>query len=162
MTTEKPRYYSRFPKALNECVEPLIQPVLKEKGLAGSRILTDWAKIAGAQLASRSQPEKLSFARGKTTDGTLTIAVENGFATELQYQIPLILERLAVYFGYKAISRIVISHTLARKPAKPAPPPKRKATGIDAPPQAVFDTVEDDELKEALKGLGSALHVPKN
>lgn len=160
MTTEKRRYYSRFPKALNECVEPLIQPVLKEKGLAGSRILTDWAKIVGSQLANRSQPEKLSFSRGKTTEGTLTIAVENGFATELQYQTPLILERLAVYFGYKAISRIIISHTLTRqkRPQKPAAITK----SLSPIPEDMLNDIEDLELKEALSGLGSIFQKAQN
>ncbi|MFO0388790.1 MAG: DUF721 domain-containing protein [Alphaproteobacteria bacterium] len=160
MSTEKRRYYSRFPKALNECVEPLIQPVLKEKGLAGSRIITDWAKIVGAQLASRSQPEKLSFPRGKTTEGTLTIAVENGFATDLQYQAPLILERLAVYFGYKAISRIIISHTLTRqkRPQKPAATTK----SLSPIPEDMLNDIEDLELKEALSGLGSIFQKAQN
>jgi hypothetical protein len=160
MSIEKRRYYSRFPKALNECVEPLIQPVLKEKGLAGSRIITDWAKIVGPQLANRSQPEKLNFSRGKTTEGTLTIAVENGFATDLQYQTPLILERLAVYFGYKAISRITISHTLTRQ--KPTQRPAMPSKPLSPIPEDMLNDIEDAELKEALAGLGSIFQNAKS
>ena len=145
------RRYARLPKPLGEYVEPVIKPVLKDKGLAGSRIISDWAKIVGTQLAGRSIPEKLNFPRGKTTDGTLTIAVENGFATELQHQQHLILERLAIYFGYKAINRITISHTLPRKKSV-----KKAAPALVAFPVESLEIVEDAELKEALKGLQSA------
>ena len=89
-----------FPKTLGDFVEPITRPILKEKGLAGSRILTQWESIVGTQLALHTVPEKLAFPKGKKTGGTLTISVENGFATELQHMQPLILERLAGYFGY--------------------------------------------------------------
>ncbi len=159
MSNDK-RRYSRFPKPLGEYVEPVIRPVLKDKGLAGSRIITDWEKIVGTQLAQRCVPEKLNFPRGKTTDGTLTIAVENGFATELQHQQHLILERLAIYFGYRAINRITISHTLTRKPGKKKVADNKNA--LVAFPESTLDAIEDAELKEALKGLSAACTLAQN
>ncbi len=158
--TEYTRRYSRLPKPLGECVEPVIKPALKDKGLAGSRIIIDWEKIAGAKMASRCVPEKLSFPRGKTTDGTLTIAVENGFATELQHQIPLILERLAIYFGYKAISRITISHTLPKRQVNKKPASQQQL--LHNLPQASLDEVHDAELKDALANLRSVFDSAKN
>lgn len=149
---EKHRF-SRFPKTLGDCIEPVIRPALKDKGLAGSKILTDWQKIIGEPLASRCVPQKLSFPRGKTTGGTLTIAVENGFATEFQYMQPVILERLAIYFGYKAIDRITINHTLPPKIARKKSAP---SSVIPASADHLLDEVEDAELKEALKAFTQA------
>lgn len=148
------RHYSLFPKTLEACVEPLTRPILKQNGLAGTRILTEWAAIVGPQLASHTLPEKLSFPKGKKNGGTLVISTENGFATELQHMQPVILERLAAYFGYQAISRITISHswTHAPKPEKPAPKPtlpKHAAT--------LAENVADDELKAALTSLAQTL-----
>lgn len=148
------RRYSLFSKTLADCVEPLTRPILKTQGLAGSRIVSEWESIVGPQLASHTVPEKLAFTKGKKSGGTLTISVENGFALELQHMQPVILERLAGYFGYQAISRIVISHSYV--PA--APEPKRIPRRV-LPRESVriTDDIGDDDLKEALASLAKTL-----
>lgn len=108
--TKSYKRYSLFPKTLSECIEPITRPALKSQGLAGTKIINEWENIVGKKLALHCVPQKLSFSAGKKTDGTLSIAVENGFATEIQHLQPLILEKLATYFGYKAVSRIAILH----------------------------------------------------
>lgn len=149
------RKYSYFPKALAACIEPVIRPVLKEKGLAGSRLLTEWASIVGHELARHAVPEKLSFPKGRKTDGTLTIAVENGFATELQHMQAVILERLAGYFGYAAVSRIVISHSFT--PPAPMQKPTAPLATLPVGSDRLADNVEDDDLKAALQSLAKTL-----
>jgi hypothetical protein len=148
--TEK-RKYSPFPKALAQVVEPLTRPVFKAQGLAGSRLLTEWQEVVGPSLAKHTMPEKLSFPQGKTVGGTLTIAVENGFATEVQHMQPIILERLATYYGYKAVNRIVISHSWTPVPVeKPqAPPP----ASLPRESTKLAEEATDSELKDALTSL---------
>jgi len=154
MTTEK-RKRSAFPKTLGSLVEPLTRPVFKAQGLASSRLVTQWAAIVGGTLAARSFPVKISYPHGKTTDGTLTIAVENGFALEIQHLQLLIIEKLAVYFGYRAISRIVISHALTRqtivKPDKVKKPPLPSSAAMDV------ESIDDEELKIALRSLALSM-----
>ncbi|MDE3036902.1 MAG: DUF721 domain-containing protein, partial [Pseudomonadota bacterium] len=149
------RKYSFFPKTLSSCVEPLVRPVMRAKGLAGSRILTEWESIVGRELARHTLPEKIAFPQGKKTGGTLTIAVENGFALELQHMQPKILERVAGYFGYAAISRINISPAVlpVAAPLKTRPPRQRLAPGS----ARLADNVEDGALKEALQSLARTL-----
>jgi hypothetical protein len=156
MKSDKPRYSSLFPKTLAQCVEPITRPVLKAQGLAGSRILTEWPSIVGKKLAAHSSPEKLHFAAGKKTDGTLVISVENGFAPEIQHQQPMILERLAAYFGYQAVSRISISHTYQplRKESKPN---KKKAPPLPESIASEAAAVEDPELRETLQSFAKTL-----
>lgn len=154
MSEEQKRRWSLFPKTLSACIEPVTKPVLKTQGLAGSRIISEWPAIVGAQLSSHCQPQKLSFPAGKKTDGTLSIAVENGFAPELQHMQPLILERLATYFGYKAVSRITIAHTYApqtQKPPEPMPKPLSKAS------ISLTENIEDEELRAALSNMAKTL-----
>ncbi|MDX1975809.1 MAG: DUF721 domain-containing protein [Rickettsiales bacterium] len=153
------RYFSLFPKPLNGCIEPLIRPILKEKGLASSRLITQWSSVVGESLATRSLPEKLTFPKGKTSGGTLTIAVQNGFAPEIQHLQPIILEKLSLYFGYRAVERIVISHTFptTQKLSKTVAAPKNKSTL----PKSCIETanqVEDPELKAALASFANTLH----
>ena len=155
MSNDK-RKYSLFPKTLASCVEPLTRPVLKAQGLAGSRILTEWESVVGPQLARHTLPEKLSFPKGKKTGGTLVISTENGFATELQHMQPLILERLAGYFGYQAITRITISHTWQPAPPEPKKHPASKPM-FSNDYSSLTNNVSDSELRDALKSLAKTL-----
>jgi hypothetical protein len=150
------RRYSMFPKTLSACVEPLTRPVLKAQGLAGSRILTDWHTIVGPHLAKFTIPEKIAFPPGKKNGGTLTIAAENGFATELQHMQAVILERLAGYFGYTAITRVVISHSYLPAAKPPAIKP-RIAKSLPATCAAAAESVTDPELRAALQSLAKTL-----
>lgn len=148
---------SLFPKPLNKIIEPLTRPLFRSRGLAGTELLTDWRRIAGTSLADHTIPEKLSFAPGKKVGGTLTIAVENGFALDLQHMQPVILERINMYFGYQAVARILISHNFP-KPA--GTPPLAKLSGHPALHEAAVhdaDNVADPELKEALQSLAKTL-----
>ena len=147
------RRHSMFPKTLSQCIEPLTRPILKTQGLAGTRIISEWPAIVGEKLANRCIPQKLSFPAGKKIEGTLCIAVENGFAPELQHMQPLILERLATYFGYKAVIRITISHTYVPEVKKPEP--KRKASFISD--INFTESVQDEELRIALDRVAKAL-----
>lgn len=154
MSATDKRRYSLFPKTLDQVVEPLTRPLLKTQGLAGTKILTHWESIVGAELSAHCLPEKLSFPKGKKTGGTLVISTENGFATELQHMQPVILERLASYFGYAAVSRIVISHSWVHTPAPEKSAP-RPTLSKDA--KHLADNVNDGELKEALDSLARTL-----
>jgi hypothetical protein len=150
-----PRKFSLFPKPLAQVIEPLTRPLFKSTGLSGTRLLTEWPQVIGPALARHTAPQKLSFPRGKNTGGTLTIAVAHGFATEIQHMQPIILERLATYLGYKAVTRLVISHDFLAEPA-PAGQPKPQPT-LPAASVALVQEVEDDELKEALTSLAETL-----
>lgn len=155
MKDEDLRKFSLFPKTLSQVIEPLTRPVFKAQGPSVARLLLEWPGIVGNELASHTHPEKITFPRGKKTDGCLTIAVENGFATDIQHIQPLILERLATYSGHKGINRLAI------KPAFIAPSSTSKKPK-SAPPLAptsvkMTENVTDNELKEALTSLAKTL-----
>ena len=165
MTTDSKRTSSFFPKSLEACIEPLTRPLLKTQGLAGSRIVSQWDAIVGPQLAAHTLPEKLTFPQsnkqngGKKIGGTLVISCENGFATELQHMQPQIMERLSGYFGYAAVSRIVISHSWVEKPQAPTPPAPRPTLSGDS--VNLTHDIADGDLKAALQSLAKTLSGQK-
>lgn len=149
-----PRRFSLFSKPLKQCIEPLTRPVFKEKGIAAARLLTQWPSIVGEELAAHSYPEKVSFPQGKKTDGTLTVAAASGFALQLQYAQPLILERLATYFGYKAISRIAITQNYQPIATEKRPAKSQPKVALD---KTALETIDDPELKSAWSSLAETL-----
>lgn len=123
--TEK-RRGGLFPSSLGRLTDMLVKPALKKRGFAEHRLLTDWPMIVGEECARFATPKKLSFPRstenGRAEEGgTLHVDVLSAYALELQYQQPAILEKITQYFGYRAITRIVMHQTQNMRKQNPLP-----------------------------------------
>lgn len=131
---------------------------LGRHGLAEGGLVTDWATIVGQTIAERSLPLRLSFTGGERREGTLHVRVSGALALELQHLEPQVLERINGYFGYRAVGRLKIHQ--GPVPAAPAPrlppgPPPSAEAEVEI--GNLLATVEDDELREALRCLGRSL-----
>jgi hypothetical protein len=147
------RRFSLFPKPLKGCIEPITRPLFREQAGATARLLTHWPEIVGEKLASRCHPQQLSKRGGQKKGCTLQLAVENGFATEIQYMSAMILERIQTCLGDASVDQIVISHTYTRAAAAPAKKTRPKMTA----PLHTDLPVEDPELAAALRSLARTL-----
>ena len=78
------------------------QKINRKRGFGDQRIISDWANIVGSQIAGYTLPEKLD------RNGTLRLRVDGPIATEIQHLEPQILDKVAVYFGYRAARRLSI------------------------------------------------------
>lgn len=160
---ERPRG-RRFPRMLAECVDPLTKPVFRKHGIHEMQIVRDWAVIVGPTLAEHASPQQITYPKGKNNEGVLTVHASGGFATELQHMEPMVLEKLATYFGYRAVGRIKITQVSPRRQdEEPDFKPRffRPGTLAQVPP-ALSARVQDAELCEALARLGQALQSPKS
>ncbi len=124
----------------------------RKHGFAESRLLTDWASVVGERLAEVCLPEKLA------RDGALSVRVSPAFALELQHLEPQILERIAGYFGHRAVSRLKLRQGIVEPPA---PDMRRQPRALTPDEDHALDArlagVEDDALRAALERLGRAV-----
>lgn len=151
------RRYTLFPKQLGEEINRIVKPVYQQNGFSEHRLLTEWSKVVGADLARYSAPKKLVFPKGKRDQGTLHISVFPGRALELQHMLPIILERIASYFGYNAVQKLVFTQDAAARPAL-----KKKSKPIAAGEPQVTQAValcEDADLRAVLASLGTAINA---
>jgi hypothetical protein len=114
-----------------------------------ARLKTEWAAIIGPELATVTWPEAL--ARG----GTLKLRVAPVKALELQHRAPLVIERVNLFFGREAVTRLA----LVQGPLPiPAPAPQASSRPLDSREAAALDDqlsgVASPELRAALAGLG--------
>lgn len=155
----EPRRFSLFPKPLSATVTEVVKPVFKKHGFAEHRILTQWNQIVGEEFAAVSVPQKLAIPRGKKEGGTLHVLAAPGRALELQHLQPVILDKIATYFGYPAVARLAFTQTspaFFRKEKKSLPAPASAATADDTF-VALAAGCEDEDVRRALKSLGQAL-----
>lgn len=147
------------PKTLRQCVQKAARHSFKQYGFAEQRILSDWPLIVGEQFAAVSLPQQLSFPAGKKNGGTLTIHVSGSWASEVQHMEPYILEKIAAYFGYRAVARIKIVQAplppAARNtPSAPLPLPEAAKGQL----QALTAGIADTALQRSLQLLGEAIY----
>jgi len=144
--------------ALAVDVPAVTRAAIGSRGFAEAGLITHWAEIIGADLARGCQPDQLKFPKGARSDGTLTLRCLGAMAIEIQHQAPYLLERINGYFGYRAIARLkLVQGTLRRRPARAAlklPPP---AAGDLAATEAALAGLPEDDLKNTLRRLGTAI-----
>lgn len=152
------RRHSLFATPLHKAVEAATKPVFKKHGIAESRLITEWTAIAGSVLAGKTLPKRIAFPKGQRDNGTLHLTVAPGWALEVQHLEPLILEKIATFFGYRAVAKIHI--TQAPLPIKETRQKKtEKPLTIESQQQlaVLTSSVEDEELRSVLTSLGSAI-----
>ncbi len=125
----------------------------RRRGLAETRLLTDWAAVIGETIAARCQPVSLS------RHGVLHLDVAGGAALELQHAELQVIERINMFFGRPTVTRLRLRQVPPqRRRLTPPPPPVPK---LDPAEEAVIDetvqAIGDPALREALASLGQTL-----
>lgn len=155
--------------ALADLTAKALDPVLAKQGFGASDIVLHWEEIVGERLARVCEPVKLQWptrapkaAPGQPPEpASLIVRVESGFAIELQHLSALVLERVNMHLGWKAVGRILIRQGpigLAR-PVKRQKPVPDTAAQAEAARQA--QGIEDEGLRQALARLGSQVIAEK-
>jgi hypothetical protein len=137
-------------RAVGASLSRIVGPIIARRG-GGivTRLKSEWAAIVGPELAVVTWPE--SLARG----GTLKLRVAPGKALELQHRTPLVIERINLFFGREAVTRLV----LVQGPLPLASPAPRVSEPFVRPGEAAMleeqlAVVASGELRTALVRLG--------
>ncbi len=129
------------------------------RGFAVTRLLTQWAEVAGEDMARITRPVKVGYGR-EGMGATLTLLVAPAHAPMVQMDLPRLKERVNAAYGYAAIARISLTQTAAsgfaegqaqflgavKTVAVPDPALQAEAKAVAAP-------VQDDGLRNALEAL---------
>jgi len=145
-------------RAVGASLPRIAKPVLGKQGLGEAQLLQEWPAIVGEALARQCWPIKLTFARGERRDGTLRLRVAPALALEIQHREPILLERINGYFGYRAVTRLVLTQGPPPLPEQAAPVPPRPL--LPSERQALerrLEGIADPALRAALERLGSAI-----
>ena len=97
-----------FPRSLHDVLVATTDPLFKDKQQVTLRLMRDWARIVGEENARSIQPRKLMFQGESMAEGTLHLEVAPALAPEMPYRTEDLRERIACYFGFNAVARIVV------------------------------------------------------
>lgn len=95
---------------LSSHIDQLMRKVYQKQGKVFAEIMINWPKIVSLSLSSSCYPVKIRSYRQKDREiKILHVATNSSSASlALSYQEGVILEKIACYFGYRAIDKIKI------------------------------------------------------
>ena len=151
-------------KPVGEFVPALMRPAFEKYGFPAAAILTDWAAIAGAELAAYTAPERLKWPRKTSSDtecggqgATLILRVDGPRALEVEHLRPRLIERINASFGYRAVADIrVLQAPLIRRDA-----PKKRAMPPQPASMAVFAGFKEDRVQQALARIAAGIEAAR-
>jgi hypothetical protein len=140
-------------RAVGGAASRLAGPIVaRHGGSVLARLKADWPSVVGADLAAATWPQAVG------RDGVLKLRIASAVALELQHRAPLLIERINLYLGRSAITRLVLVQGPLPLPAPPGraslpPPSAEEAAAIDRQ----LESIADPELRAALARLGKSV-----
>lgn len=157
---------ARGPLAVGAYVPGIARPAFESHGFSTSSILSDWPEIIGPEFADITMPERISWPRGgepldagqspgsnRRSGATLHIRVDGPRAIEVQHMASQLLERVNIYFGYRAVAEL----RMVQGPVKKRVPSEPEQRVQIAPPRELDKPIKDDGLRAALERLGGSV-----
>jgi hypothetical protein len=140
-------------RAAGASAAKIVGPIVaRHGGGVLARLKSHWAAIVGPELAAATWPETL--ARG----GTLKLWVAPAKALEVQHRTPLLIDRVNLFFGREAVTRLaLVQGQLPLPPVSPRPRARALTPGESAALDRQVAPVNSPELREALTRLGRRL-----
>ncbi len=140
-------------RPLASALHKVTEKIYRKRGFAAAGVVNNWPAIVGQDLAQHTIPERLA------SNGTLRLRVDGPLATELQHLEPQILEKIASYFGYRAVHRLsLIQGPLEKNSPPPEPVPVAALDSDSAKTLAnSLQGTRNEEVKNALARLGKAV-----
>jgi hypothetical protein len=149
------------PRSLSDLIPGLTKDILGKKSLLFGKMLAEWPHIAGAEIAAKTTPLDLKYAKklDKKSQATLHLAVQSAYALEMSYQKSLLIERLNMFFGYPAIKDIkMVQHDNIMGNKKLSAPSQRPLTMQEEQVlNEMVGGIQENDLQTALKNLGKAI-----
>ncbi len=144
------------PQSIDQQLSHLLKPIFqgsKKEFILVNNLTKNWSEIIGKKYEKFCYPKSIRFDKTEKT-AKLTIAVHNtavGFFLENNSEI--ILEKIASFYGFKSISKIIIKQ-------EPKNIDSDKALEIKLPQaqenllEEKISGIEDEELAKTLQKLG--------
>jgi len=167
---KKPK--NKILQPLHQSTWPIMQKSFAKHGFSATDILTNWRAIIGDELAERAVPHRISWPKSSASQsfstytersnkgGTLIVQAQDGpSAVEIQYLELEIVERINVFYGYSAITRLKVIQG-APNLCHPKRPIKKKALSDEQNRHLdnLNQTDLDESLSKALYRLGEQIY----
>jgi hypothetical protein len=154
-----------FAKAVGSFVPKLAAKSFERYGFHSAEIMTAWPRVAGAEIAGFTAPERIKWPRGSgEPDGTgasggatLVLRVEPARALDVEYRSAEIIDRINRYFGYRAVATLKLIQAPLLSGDKAGLSPARVVADGQTAGEAPIPATAEGGLKAALETLWASV-----
>lgn len=153
-------------KPLADLIGKAMETACRKRGFATADLVACWPDIVGDKYAARTRPDSLNWPRPRgesTSEGavepaTLVIATDGPTALFIQHEVPQIMERINMFFGWAAVGRIrIVQKPIQVERTKQRRQPRALTSEEEAALRGSLGHLENDKLRVALEKLGRAV-----
>ena len=161
LAAKRTRPQRRPPPPAGRSLSKTLRELDARFGQGPGALIARWREIVGPEIARRTEPVKLVKGRNGGPS-SLEIRVAGPSAALIQHQAHDILARVNLFLGSEAVQKLrIVQGPLRAQAEGQAPPPRRRATPLDAAQEARLAAelaeAPDGRLKDALLRLGRAV-----
>lgn len=103
--------YERGPRTFSQGLSKIVKTLGGKYGFSEVDLINSWKAIVGPAFAELTVPMRLSLPKKGGDGGTLKVRLLSpSVATMISHQLPEIKEKINVFFGYNAVTKIVLVH----------------------------------------------------
>ena len=132
--------------AVGAALERGLAPTARKHGFSETRLLLRWESVVGMEIAAWTRPLRLFR-------GVLHLRVASAWAPYIQHLAPAIRDRVNLFLGRKAVTRIAL------KQGRIDPPPGSRPELEPLPGPIAVSGISDPELSMTLARLGGAVRA---
>lgn len=154
-------------RAVGSFVPKIAANVFERYGFHSAEIMTSWDRVAGADIAACSSPERIRWprgvrseaddgSRGRDSGATLLLRVDPAHALDIEYRTREIIDRINRYFGYRAIAEVKLLQAPLLSPPPVVAPRKAAAPEIETDPKKIAPGATP-EVADALARLATTM-----
>ncbi|MBW8814929.1 MAG: DUF721 domain-containing protein [Caulobacterales bacterium] len=161
LTAKRTRPQRRPPPPVGRKLTAYLKELDGRFGQGANGLMARWREVVGPEIARRTEPVKLTRARGGGPS-SLEIRVAGPAAAIIQHQAHEILARVNLFLGADAVQKLrIVQGPLQRAETAPPALAKRRAVPLDAAAEAELARslaeAPDGRLKDSLAALGRAV-----
>lgn len=152
---------------LADLMPKILTDVVARKTGMNLDLIAAWEDIAGPDYAFCTRAEKINWPRKSSEldpfqPGILIVACDNAKAIFFQHELPQVIERINLFFGFEAISKIKI----IQKPIKIAKKqrnqiPEKLDENSEGRLQNILKNIDDPDLRQKIAKFGRGV-INKN
>ena len=158
------------PKKIGDSLSNIKKDFSNKFGRIEYIIISKWSEIVGSFFANHSEPEKISRFFEKENDigekiynHTLHVNVSSVAAIEFQHYKDKIIEKINIYFGYKAISSLKIKQNFITNKIIPKNQAKKEKIIInEAEIKKETNKIKNKNLENSVVKLGISISNEEN
>lgn len=145
---------------LLDALNALTKPLLKQNGYYYVKLIVDWEKIVGGEIAKVTKPLNLFFKKGSNSNAQLVLQVEPSAALIVGFQKGLILQKISAFYGKVLVNdlRIKQQHFTIKKTSEKA----LQKGNIPSDIEEKIGSLSAGDLEYALRNLGSSVYGKKS